>query len=431
VSHTAIRQDTTSQAFRGYLALAGARHKPQQKGTTMSAPNLSQSSSSADHAGTTSVAGYLLRRLTEAGVRSVFGVTGDHNGGLIAAIDGNREMTWIPMATEAGAANAASMYARLRGIGATVTSPGAGEPIPPAYSGWTAAEPAPVVHIAGTPAHAASSRRRTARRGAETSVIAADVDLQPGRVVAEIDRVLHIALSTRRPVSITIAADLAGAPMLAAARRVRPTCHHDAGLGADGFAVQAIRQLTAMSSAGLHAIPSGPLSRPSMWMALADSLVPGDLVLADLEAAITGAAGLALPDGARLITQPIWASADWALPSALGASLAAPDRRVIVLAGDSALRQGSAELGALLAHGVSPIFIARAPARETAPTFAHMLRAAAVHGESPVVLRASTPASLARALTGASNTARPALIEISLEPGDSRTEQREPAGAAV
>jgi len=168
-----------------------------------------------------------------------------------------------------------------------------------------------------------------------------------------------------------------------------------------------------------------------MWTALADSLAPGDLVLADLEAAITGAADLTLPDGATLITQPIWASADWVIPSALGASLAAPDRRVIVIAGDAALRHGSPELGALLTQGTSPIFIARAPACETAPTFAAMLRAAAVHGESPVVLRASNPASLARALSGASNAARPALIEVSLEPGYSRARQREPAGAAA
>jgi indolepyruvate decarboxylase len=431
VSHTAIRQDATSQAFHGYLALAGARNKPKQKGTTMSAPNLSLSSSSADRADATSVGGYLLRKLTDAGVRSVFGVTGDHNGDLIEAIDGNREMTWIPMATEAGAANAASTYARLRGIGATLTSPGAGEPIPPAYSGWTAAEPAPVVHIAGTPAHAASSRPRAARRGAETSVIAADVALQPGTAVAEIDRLLTVALCTQRPVSISIAADVAAAPVRASAPQAHAAPCHDAGPRAQGVPGQAIRQLATISSARPGPSPSGPLGTRSMWTALADSLARGDLVLADLEAALTGAADLTLPDGATLITQPIWASAGWVIPAALGASLAAPDRRVIVIAGDAALRQGSPELGAMLTQGVSPIFIGRASADEAAPAFAHILRTAAVHGESPVVLRASTPASLARALTGASNAGRPALIEISLEPGHSRLQRREPAGATA
>jgi len=76
---------------------------------------------------TTTVAGYLLRRLTEAGVRSVFGVPGDDNLSLLDAIAGHQEMTWIGTATEQGAGCAADGYARLRGLGAIVTAFGAGE----------------------------------------------------------------------------------------------------------------------------------------------------------------------------------------------------------------------------------------------------------------------------------------------------------------
>ena len=84
---------------------------------------------------------------------------------------------------------------------------------------------------------------------------------------------------------------------------------------------------------------------------------PGDLIFADQGTAFYGAAELALPPGARLLGQPLWASIGWTLPAALGASLAAPDRRVVVLIGDGALQQTASELGTLLVAGASPVVI--------------------------------------------------------------------------
>jgi len=55
----------------------------------------------------TTVAGYLLTRLAEAGVRSVFGVPGDGNLPILEAIAGRPELAWIGMATEQGAGYAA------------------------------------------------------------------------------------------------------------------------------------------------------------------------------------------------------------------------------------------------------------------------------------------------------------------------------------
>ena len=42
------------------------------------------------------------------------------------------------------------------------------------------------------------------------------------------------------------------------------------------------------------------------------------------------------PDGVMLLNQKTWAAIGWALPAALGAELAAPDRRHIVVIGDGA-----------------------------------------------------------------------------------------------
>src|SRR5260370_36596662 len=53
----------------------------------------------------------------------------------------------------------------------------------------------------------------------------------------------------------------------------------------------------------------------------------------------------------------MWASIGWTLPAALGASLGAPDRRVVLVIGDGAMQQTASELGTLLAQGVAPVVI--------------------------------------------------------------------------
>jgi indolepyruvate decarboxylase len=169
------------------------------------------------------VAGYLLGRLTEAGVISVFGVPGDYNLGLLDAIADRPDMAWVGMATQQGAGYAADSYARLRGLGALVTTFGVGELSAINANAGAYAESAPVVHIVGTPAVAARHAAGTlhhklpgadfdhfARMAAEVTAAQADLraDVAPSD---EIDRVLQVALSTRRPVYLTIPADVAGA----------------------------------------------------------------------------------------------------------------------------------------------------------------------------------------------------------------------------
>jgi indolepyruvate decarboxylase len=103
--------------------------------------------------------------------------------------------------------------------------------------------------------------------------------------------------------------------------------------------------------------PGARLTQPLLWKAVQDFLRPGDLVIADQGTAFYGAAGLTLPDGAQLAGQPMWGSLGWALPATLGAMLAAPDRRVILITGDGAVQQTAAELGTLLAQGLAPVVI--------------------------------------------------------------------------
>jgi indolepyruvate decarboxylase len=308
--------------------------------------------------GSTTVVGYLLTRLAEAGVASVFGVPGDYNLGLLDAITARPSLAWIGMATEQGAGYAADSYARLRGLGAMVTTFGVGELSALNALAGAYAESVPLVHIVGTPALAARKPGATfhhilpgsgfdhfARMAAE--VTAAQADLRPQDAPAEIDRVLSTALCTSRPVYLTIPADVAGAPVPAPVGRLPQA-------GREAYAGPAV--LTAFAE---HAgrVPGGPLTQRSLWTSVQEFLRPGDLLIADQGTAFYGAAGLTMPDDAQLVGQPLWASLGWSVPAALGASLAAPDRRVVLIAGDGAMQQTAPELGTLLGQGLVPVVI--------------------------------------------------------------------------
>ena len=390
---------------------------------------------------TTTVAGYLLRRLTEAGVRSVFGVPGDDNLSLLDAIAGHQEMTWIGTATEQGAGCAADGYARLRGLGAIVTAFGAGELSALNAAAGSDAESVPLVHVVGTPALA--SRRagddylRFARMAAE--VTAAQADLRPATAAAEIDRVLAVALRTRRPVYLAIPADVTPAPVPVPGPPLPapwPVSDTDAAV-LSAFAGQARRLRVGAASTAPLAIPASvpvePLSQASLWAGVQDFLLPGDVVVAGRGTAFYGAAGLSLPAGARLISQPLWASAGWALPATLGASLAAPDRRVVLITGDGALQQTAGELGVLLAQGLAPVIVVLNNAGYAIERTAHRPAAAypgfpawdwttlpsvLAAGSPSVAMRVMSSRQLAAAFRAAGDAGRPVLIDAVLGADD-------------
>jgi indolepyruvate decarboxylase len=177
-----------------------------------------------NHQPTTTVADYLLTRLSQAGVISVFGVPGDYNLTVLDAIAVRPALAWQGMATEQGAGYAADSYARLRGLGAVVTTFGVGELSAINAIAGAYAESVPVVHIVGTPALTARNAGvalhhnlpggdfgHFARMAAE--VTAAQADLRPATAATEIDRVLRTAVRTSRPVYVAIPADVASAPV--------------------------------------------------------------------------------------------------------------------------------------------------------------------------------------------------------------------------
>jgi TPP-dependent 2-oxoacid decarboxylase len=242
----------------------------------------------------TTVAGYLLTRLAQAGVRSVFGVPGDDNLPIVDAVAVRPGLAWIGMATGQGAGYAADGYARQRGIGALVTAFGVGELSALTAIAGADAESVPVVHIVGTPALAARQSAGTldhnlpgrdyghfARMAAE--ITAAQAGLRAASAAEEIDRVLSTALRTSRPVYLAIPADVAGLPVLAPAGPLPRAGQHPDPAVVAAFTGRARRVLAAADSASL--LVGHLAARHRVTGQVRDLAVAGDLPVAVLPVA--------------------------------------------------------------------------------------------------------------------------------------------------
>jgi TPP-dependent 2-oxoacid decarboxylase len=114
----------------------------------------------------------------------------------------------------------------------------------------------------------------------------------------------------------------------------------------------------APAAGPLDPLPAGtPLSQETLWDSVARSLRPDDVILADQGTSFYGAATHRLPHGATFIGQPLWASIGYTLPALLGACLASPQRRGILLIGDGAAQMTVQELSTIVHSGISATVI--------------------------------------------------------------------------
>ncbi|MDQ1121564.1 alpha-keto acid decarboxylase family protein [Microbacterium trichothecenolyticum] len=100
-----------------------------------------------------------------------------------------------------------------------------------------------------------------------------------------------------------------------------------------------------------------PLSQSALWHEVAAFLRDGDTVLADQGTSFYGMAGERLPHGVVFGGQPLWAAIGFTLPAILGAALARPERRPVLLIGDGAAQLTIAELGTLVRHGIPAVIV--------------------------------------------------------------------------
>jgi indolepyruvate decarboxylase len=82
---------------------------------------------------------------------------------------------------------------------------------------------------------------------------------------------------------------------------------------------------------------------------------PGDLVIAETGTVSMGLAFALMPKGSVFHNQTLWCSIGWATPAALGAALASPRRRTILITGEGAHQMTLQEIGQFCRYGLKPI----------------------------------------------------------------------------
>jgi alpha-keto-acid decarboxylase len=208
-----------------YMTMTASSSSMAKTGLSPSSPRVSEDGQTTD-AGEQiyTVGDYLADRLAEAGVDHVFGVPGDYTLALLDHIVDHAELSWTGCTNELNAAYAADGYARLRGIGALITTFGVGELSAINALAGSFAEHVPVVHIVGSPATGTQAAQRVVHHSLGDGVFSHFIDmhepitccraaLSADNAGAEIDRVLATVLSKRLPGYILLPADVATSSM--------------------------------------------------------------------------------------------------------------------------------------------------------------------------------------------------------------------------
>ncbi|KAG9315659.1 thiamine diphosphate-binding protein [Chiua virens] len=204
------------------------------------------------------ISDYLLTRLEQFGVSSIFGVPGDFNMPFLDYIEDHPKIQWMGNCNELNAAYAADGYARTKphSIGVVVTTFGVGELS--AINGIAGAfsEIVPVLHIVGIPStlqlkskpllhHTLGDARFDVyTKAAEQVTISQGMLMSSASAAAEIDRVLSDCITRARPVYLTFPSDMASVKISAKRlkiplSRVRPRNDH----GVETFVLDEINKI--------------------------------------------------------------------------------------------------------------------------------------------------------------------------------------------
>jgi indolepyruvate decarboxylase len=86
-------------------------------------------------------------------------------------------------------------------------------------------------------------------------------------------------------------------------------------------------------------------------------LRPDDILVIDPSSAVLPGSFVNMPEGVDYISQALAASIGFGTPAALGAAVAAPERRVVMLGGEGAHQLTAQEIGQFYKFGLKPVFI--------------------------------------------------------------------------
>ena len=110
-------------------------------------------------------------------------------------------------------------------------------------------------------------------------------------------------------------------------------------------------------TAEAHGAEDAELDHGRFWSLLQHWVAPRSTLVAEAGTAFYGALDLSLPAESDLLGQPIWSSIGFTLPATLGAALARPDRRPVLVIGDGSAQLTVQELGTLYARAPGAVVI--------------------------------------------------------------------------
>ncbi|TFK40584.1 pyruvate decarboxylase THI3 [Crucibulum laeve] len=168
------------------------------------------------------VGNYLLTRLAQLGVTSMFGLPGDFNLGFLDLVEDHPTIDWIGNCNELNAAYAADGYARVKehSIGVVTTTFGVGELSATNGIAGAFSEMVPVLHLVGVPStvqqkarpilhHTLGDGRYDAyvKAASQFSVYQAII-MNKNDAPIQIDRALTECITLARPVYMTLPTDI-------------------------------------------------------------------------------------------------------------------------------------------------------------------------------------------------------------------------------
>ncbi|MCJ8013009.1 alpha-keto acid decarboxylase family protein [Paenibacillus sp. KQZ6P-2] len=177
------------------------------------------------------VGNYLLDRLSELGIRHIFGVPGDYNLSFLDDVIEYEGIDWVGNCNELNAAYAADGYARVNGIAALITTFGVGELSAINGIAGSYAENVPVVKITGLPTtkvindglyvhHTLGDGKFDHFSNMFKEVTVAQTLLTQENAAQEIDRVLLSCWREKRPVHINLPIDVYNKPINKPSKRL-------------------------------------------------------------------------------------------------------------------------------------------------------------------------------------------------------------------
>ena len=110
---------------------------------------------------------------------------------------------------------------------------------------------------------------------------------------------------------------------------------------------------------GYEHIPasSNALTSEYIYPRLQEFIKENDIVIAETGIIPHGVVSMKFPNNVDLQTQTLWGSIGWATPATLGACLAKPKSRVILITGEGSHQLTAMEIGNMLRRGIKPIII--------------------------------------------------------------------------